>query len=56
MESKQNINILLWIDLSNKIKINLIRKINLELVKQNYKNIYFYMEINAFIASDNEFF
>ena len=51
-ESKQNINNLFWIDLSNKIKMNLIRKINLELTKKNYKNIYFYMETNASIASD----
>ena len=51
-ESKQNINNLFWIDLSNKIKMNLIRKINLELVKKNYKNIHFYMETNASIASE----
>ena len=52
-ESKQNINNLFWIDLSNKIKLNLIRKINLELVKKNYKNIYFYIETNASIANEN---
>ena len=51
-ESKQNINNLFWIDLSNKIKINLIRKINLELTKKNYKNIHFYIETNASIASE----
>ena len=49
-ESKQNINNLFWIDLSNKIKLNLIRKINLELAKNNYKNIYFYIETNSSIA------
>ena len=42
-ESRQNINNLFWIDLSNKIKLNLVRKINLELAKKNYKNIYFYI-------------
>ena len=52
-ESKQNINNLFWIDLSNKIKLNLIRKINLELVKKNYKNIYFYIETNSSIANEN---
>ena len=51
-ESQQNTNNLFWIDLSNKIKINLIRKINLELMKNNYKNIYFYMETNSSIASE----
>ena len=51
-ESKQNINNLFWIDLSNKIKMNLIRKINIELTKKNYKNIHFYMESNASIASE----
>ena len=52
-ESKQNINNLFWIDLSNKIKLNLIRKINLQLAKNNYKNIHFYIETNSSIASDN---
>ena len=51
-ESQQNTNNLFWIDLSNKIKLNLIRKINLELTKNNYKNIYFYMETNSSIASE----
>ncbi len=51
-ESQQNTNNLFWIDLSNKIKINLIRKINLELAKNNYKNIYFYIETNSSIASE----
>ena len=51
-ESRQNINNLFWIDLSNKIKINLIRKINLELSKNNYKNIVFYIETNSSIASE----
>ena len=51
-ESKQNINNLFWIDLSNKIKINLVRKINLELTKKNYKNIHFYMETNASVANE----
>ena len=52
-ESRQNINNLFWIDLSNKIKLNLIRKINLELTKKNYKNIYFYIETNTSIANEN---
>ena len=52
-ESRQNINNLFWIDLSNKIKLNLIRKINLELAKKNYKNIYFYIETNTSIANEN---
>ena len=52
-ESGQNITNLFWIDLSNKIKINLIRKINLELNKNNYKDIYFYIETNASIANEN---
>ena len=51
-QSGQNINNLFWIDLSNKIKLNLVRKINLKLAKNNYKNIYFYIETNASIASD----
>ena len=51
-ESRQNINNLFWIDLSNKVKINLIRKINLELSKNNYKNIVFYIETNSSIASE----
>lgn len=32
-QSGQNINNLFWIDLSNKIKLNLVRKINLKLAK-----------------------
>ena len=52
-DSKQNINNLFWIDLSNKIKLNLVRKINLELAKNNYKNIHFYMETNSSIANDD---
>ena len=52
-ESRQNINNLFWIDLSNKIKLNLVRKINLELAKKNYKNIYFYIETNTSIANEN---
>lgn len=51
-KSGQNINNLFWIDLSNKIKLNLIRKINLKLAKGNYKNIYFYIETNVSIAND----
>lgn len=51
-DSKQNINNLFWIDLSNKIKLNLVRKINLELAQNNYKNIYFYIETNSSIASN----
>jgi hypothetical protein len=51
-ESGQNINNLFWIDLSNKIKINLIRKINLLLAKNNYKNINFYIETNSSIARE----
>ena len=50
-ESKQNISNLFWIDLSNKIKLNTIRKINLELNKHNYKNIHFYIETNSSIAN-----
>ena len=49
-ESKQNINNLFWIDLSNKIKLNLIRKINLKLANNNYKNIHFYIETNSSIS------
>ena len=52
-ESRQNINNLFWIDLSNKIKINLVRKINLELSQKNYKNVYFYIETNTSIANEN---
>ena len=52
-ESKQNINNLFWIDLSNKIKLNLVRKINLELVKNNYKNIHFFIETNSSIACND---
>jgi hypothetical protein len=52
-DSKQNINNLFWIDLSNKIKLNLVRKINLELVKNNYRNIHFYMETNSSIANED---
>ena len=52
-ESRQNISNLFWIDLSNKIKINLVRKINLELSKKNYNNIYFYIETNCSIANEN---
>jgi len=51
-KSGQNINNLFWIDLSNKIKLNLVRKINLKLAKSNYKNIYFYIETNVSVASD----
>lgn len=51
-QSGQNINNLFWIDLSNKIKLNLVRKINLKLAKSNYKNIYFYIETNVSVASD----
>ena len=49
-ESKQNISNLFWIDLSNKIKLNLIRKINLELSKNNYNDIHFYIETYSSIA------
>ena len=52
-DSKQNINNLFWIDLSNKIKLNLVRKINLELANNNYKNIHFYIETNSSIANEN---
>ena len=52
-DSKQNISNLFWIDLSNKIKLNLVRKINLELSKNNYKNIHFYIETNSSIASND---
>ena len=52
-ESGQNISNLFWIDLSNKIKLNLVRKINLELANNNYKNIHFFMETNSSIACDN---
>ena len=51
-ESGQNIHNLFWIDLSNKIKLNLIRKINLQLAKNNYENIYFYIETNSSIAKE----
>ena len=51
-QSGQNINNLFWIDLSNKIKLNLVRKINLKLAKSNYKNIYFYMETNVSVACE----
>jgi hypothetical protein len=52
-ESKQNISNLFWIDLSNKIKLNLVRKINLELSNNHYKNIHFYIETNSSIASND---
>ena len=52
-ESGQNISNLFWIDLSNKIKLNLVRKINLELANNNYKNIHFFMETNSSIACDD---
>ena len=52
-DSKQNINNLFWIDLSNKIKLNLVRKINLELAQNNYQNIYFYIETNSSIACED---
>ena len=52
-DSKQNINNLFWIDLSNKIKLNLVRKINLELSKNNYPNVHFYIETNSSIACDD---
>ena len=52
-DSKQNINNLFWIDLSNKIKLNLVRKINLELTKNNYKSIHFYIETNSSISSND---
>ena len=51
--SGQNIKNLFWLDLSNKIKINLVRKINLEIKKYNYKNIYFFIETNSSIANEN---
>ena len=50
-QSGQNINNLFWIDLSNKIKLNLVRKINLKLAQSNYKNIFFYIETNVSLSS-----
>ena len=47
----QNTNNLFWIDLSNKIKLNLVRKINLKLAQSNYKNIFFYIETNVSLSS-----
>ena len=52
-ESKQNISNLFWLDLSNKIKLNTIRKINLKLAENNYKNIHFYIETNVSIANQD---
>ena len=50
-KSGQNTNNLFWIDLSNKIKLNLVRKINLKLAQSNYKNIFFYIETNVSLSS-----
>ena len=52
-DSKQNINNLFWIDLSNKVKLNLVRKINLELSQNNFPNIHFYIETNTSIACND---
>ena len=52
-ESGQNISNLFWIDLSNKIKLNLVRKINLELANNNFKDIHFFIETNSSIAYDD---
>ena len=52
-DSKQNINNLFWIDLSNKVKLNLVRKINLELSQNNFPNIHFYIETNSSIACND---
>ena len=49
-ESGKNIDNLYWIDISNKIKINLVKEINLLLSEQNYNDVFFYIEMNISIA------
>ena len=52
-ESGKNINNLFWIDISDKIKKNIVKEINLMLSELNYNNIFFYIETNISIALDN---
>ena len=49
-ESGKNIDNLYWVDIGNKIKINLIKEINLLLSEKDYNDVFFYVEMNISIA------